>query len=963
MLLARLRVRGKLAVLIATPLVLVMVLAAVVAVGRFDRARSATNTANTVEVASRIGGIVADLQQERLFSVGYLLGVAKASDVALASAKVGDDIVDVEGDLAGNISDRTLLELSAVSKLDDVRAQVAGNRVAADVVIDRFSATITGILDSLRLASGVDASTAAGREVIALDALLRIDELNNRSAAQLVVAAGTKSTQATVAYAGSRAAVDGILSQFTNYATSEQIALYGLVGKAFNDRIGPGFAAEFAASPASTIARESASVVFPELTSFVVLGRFVETKIATDVTEAVNSRKNTDLATAYGTAGIALVIVLLIAALSVAVARSVAEPLTQLTVNADRVARLAESELERVADDESDVTEPVRLQTVHVEAEDEVGDLARAFERVQSTAARLVERQVQSRRNVAEMLGHIGRRTQNLVGRQIAVIDGLEAEETDPDRLTELYRLDHMASRLRRNAGSLVVLSGASDASGHFAPLPLADVVRLALGEIEAYTRVDVAVPDSIVLSPAVINDVVLMLAELMENATTFSPPHTRVTVEAAVGGRQLIIVDHGIGLSDERLAEENRRLAQRERLDLAPSEVLGLFVVGRLARRHGIEVVLAATPGGGVAVRVDLSEHVLDSPTEVVPVSEPRRVRATAAVAEFTAQAGRHEASLREPTVERPVVPRPYHASTLDRAIRMLESAKPWNAFEVPQPALPAAPAPPSADAPVTADGYAAEPALATPTALAPTTPIEPPPATPADEELAVAARAALDELAAADARAAAITADAGPFPAVDDEASREAEQDAGQVAREEAGTSGPHSYWDSPPVPREPIVAPEFGTFQVDLPGAGAPMPESSVSAASASSPTAPVVPEWAVPDPATADPAAPGVAGIAPQAGPPYDAADTNLANHVGPPADREAPFAHRFAGNGMPLARRVPGATTRNAHTIPAPRQSRPDLDPIEAQQLIEQFEFGVARALREVEAEPRETEEA
>ena len=219
---------------------------------------------------------------------------------------------------------------------------------------------------------------------------------------------------------------------------------------------------------------------------------------------------------------------------------------------------------------------------------------------MQTTAARLVERQVVGRRNVAQMFGHVGRRTQNLVGRQLALIDNLERRETDSDRLRELYRLDHMSSRLRRNASSLVVLSGGAGTNEHMAPLSLSDVVRLALGEIEDYTRVDVEVPEEILVVPSVVADLTLLLAELMENATSFSPPHAQVTVTAAElrGGARLAVVDHGLGLPPERLAEENARLTRRERLDLAPTEVLGLFVVGRLARRHGIEVTLDRHPG-----------------------------------------------------------------------------------------------------------------------------------------------------------------------------------------------------------------------------------------------------------------------------------------------------------------------------------------------------------------------------
>ena len=158
--------------------------------------------------------------------------------------------------------------------------------------------------------------------------------------------------------------------------------------------------------------------------------------------------------------------------LSVAVARAVARPLTHLTRSADGVAQVAEAELVKVADGEIDSAAPVRLDPVDTAAGDEVGDLARAFDRVQGTAARLVERQVVGRQNVAQMFGHVGRRTQNLVGRQLALIDRLERQEADPSRLQHLYRLDHISSRLRRSASSLVVLSGSAGADSHVAPLP-----------------------------------------------------------------------------------------------------------------------------------------------------------------------------------------------------------------------------------------------------------------------------------------------------------------------------------------------------------------------------------------------------------------------------------------------------------------------------------------------------------
>lgn len=318
--------------------------------------------------------------------------------------------------------------------------------------------------------------------------------------------------------------------------------------------------------------------------------------------------------------------------LGLAIARSIANPVRQLTQSAENVARLAEGELLRVADDDSGEADHVRLQPIEVSGRDELADFARAFGRVQETAARLVERQVASRRNVAIMFGHVGRRTQNLVGRQISLIDRLESRETEPDRLGDLYRLDHISSRLRRNASSLVVLSGSADADEYVAPMPLDEVVRLGLAEIEGYPRVDVRVPGSVQVAPALINDLALMLAELMENATGFSPPGTRVVVSTAPtsDGLRISVIDHGLGMTEERFAAENTRLTRRERLDLAPTEVLGLFVVGRLARRHQLTVMLGETPGGGVTATVDLPGRLLID-TAAVPAGRSRPVSTAA--------------------------------------------------------------------------------------------------------------------------------------------------------------------------------------------------------------------------------------------------------------------------------------------------------------------------------------------
>jgi hypothetical protein len=290
-----------------------------------------------------------------------------------------------------------------------------------------------------------------------------------------------------------------------------------------------------------------------------------------------------------------------------------------------------------------------------------------------------VERQVASRRNVALMFGHVGRRTQNLVGRQVALIDKLEHEETNPGRLRDLYRLDHVSSRLRRSASSLVVLSGATGADEHMTPAGIGDVARLAVAEIEDYTRVDVETATTLRVVPALIGDLILLIAELMENATASSPPGTRVVVSAipTPEGARLTVVDHGIGMTESRLDQENARLTSRERIDLAPTEVLGLFVVGRLARRHGLRVALSSTRGGGVTATVDIPSRLLalavppaaTGPGAAVPVQVARRIER------------RHDGA---PTGVLAIAdPKLFDIDALRRADQTMQTVRPWNAFD----------------------------------------------------------------------------------------------------------------------------------------------------------------------------------------------------------------------------------------------------------------------------------------
>ncbi|MFD0682979.1 sensor histidine kinase [Actinomadura fibrosa] len=267
-----------------------------------------------------------------------------------------------------------------------------------------------------------------------------------------------------------------------------------------------------------------------------------------------------------------------------------------------------------------------RNETVDVDAEapplrrgrtTEVARLADAFAKVQRTAVDAAVGQAELRAGVSRIFLNIARRNQSLLHRQLTMLDALESR-AEADDLEDLFRIDHLTTRMRRHAESLIILSGATPGRGWRRPVRIVDVLRAAIAEIEDYTRATVLTQSEDGLVGAAVTDVVHLLAELLENAASFSPPNTEVRVMAdRVGtGFAIEIEDRGLGVKPELLAEANRRLAEPPEFDLVDTDQLGLFVVARLAARHDIDVSLQRSPYGGVTAIV-LLPHELVVPAE----------------------------------------------------------------------------------------------------------------------------------------------------------------------------------------------------------------------------------------------------------------------------------------------------------------------------------------------------------
>ncbi|MHC3467793.1 sensor histidine kinase [Streptomyces sp. 7R007] len=249
-------------------------------------------------------------------------------------------------------------------------------------------------------------------------------------------------------------------------------------------------------------------------------------------------------------------------------------------------------------------------------AEDETGQVAEALGTVHRAALRAAVERAELASGISGVFVNLARRSQVLVHRQLSLLDSMERRSEDPNELSDLFRLDHLTTRMRRHAESLIILSGAAPGRAWRMPVSLTNVVRAAVSEVEDYARVEVRqLPEAAVVGAAVA-DLTHLLAEIVENAAQFSPPHTRVRVtgEPVGNGYAVEVEDRGLGMGKETLAEANRRIAQSEALDLFDSDRLGLFVVSRLAARHGIKVHLRTSPYGGTTAVVLLPTALLHS-------------------------------------------------------------------------------------------------------------------------------------------------------------------------------------------------------------------------------------------------------------------------------------------------------------------------------------------------------------
>ena len=349
-----------------------------------------------------------------------------------------------------------------------------------------------------------------------------------------------------------------------------------------------------------------------KLTSMQETEQFVAGNIVTRATQLQQAAQRNALT--YIIITVAVLLIVLAAALFVA--RSLVLPLRRLRAGALDIASVQLPERVRLLSENPEAAGTMEVSPINVTSQDEIGQVARAFDQVHTEAVRLAGQQALLRSSFNAMFVNLSRRSQTLIERLARMIDTLEQHEDDPERLGSLFSMDHLVTRMRRNSENLLLLAGHDNPRKWSDAIPLADVARAATSEIEQYNRVTLNMTPDISLVGQAVSDVVHLLAELIENATIFSPKETQVlltTRELTSGGVLIEITDEGIGVSESRLAEMNWRLDNPPTIDVSVSRHMGLFAVARLAERHRVRVRLRAASPQGMSALVWLPDSVVE--------------------------------------------------------------------------------------------------------------------------------------------------------------------------------------------------------------------------------------------------------------------------------------------------------------------------------------------------------------
>jgi HAMP domain-containing protein len=662
-------IRTKLIVALLGPLLLLAVLALVGIrqnLAESDRAERSTAFAR---LAAGLAPLIHQLQAERSLSISYidsgrrqwgpeLLEQRRVVDQAAATYRAEAQRLGAGDEL---LAEKIEYGLSELGRLGEQRQTIDGARIAAGGLqveprlelheeegeeelehatekghgpldtpvkaLDQYTDTVSDLLDingeiaprsnNAELLKGVAASVALARAKDFADA--------QRSLLQNVYAAGRFGQHEQAKLVTLVTAEDLYTAQFDSNATEAQHefreetvagAEVEQVDKFVEEALGSASDARLKADPQAW---------FGAMTVKLDRMREVEQRLSADVIATSSAVKQAADRRAWLYSLLLVAALVLAVVLALVTARSLIRPMRRLETAAEETAehRLP-GVVQRLQDGERVDLAAESAAPIEVRSRDEIGHLAQAFNSVHRVAVRVAGREAALRRSVGDMFLNLARRSQSLIERQLEVIDELEVSGSAAEVRTRLGELDHLATRMRRNAENLIILSGSEPARRWRGPIELTEVVQAAVEEVKEHTRVELLPLDQVQLAGHAAADVMHLLAELIENAVTFSAPGTKALVagQPLPAGYLIEIEDQGLGMSDEQLVKVNQRLVKPPDIDFALAKMLGFFVVTELASKHGVKVQLRHSWYGGITALVLVPRRLIVQPTELAPLA-----------------------------------------------------------------------------------------------------------------------------------------------------------------------------------------------------------------------------------------------------------------------------------------------------------------------------------------------------
>jgi signal transduction histidine kinase len=710
------RVPWRLIALIAIPTVVAMAFAGLRVAAAASSAANFGRSAQLAALGQQVTGLAQAMEDERDLSANFIADGRPAADRATLqrqyavtnawAQRVGAQMRGVGSAFPAQTRADAAAVVARIADLPNLRSYAMTGNAPALTVITNYTLALADLLtfdDAIAQQAGSSALVTSVRTLGSLSRMKDQESLQ-RAILEAALASGQfqPGTLDALTTAQTQQATD--LASFGTSATlAETQALNNTVAgrpidlaQAMEQRaivlgdggsplqLGPGASQQWYTDMSYTIGRM----------------RQVERQLADTIARQASALHQGAMRSLILTAAIAAAVLIIVLLATVIIARSLVRPLRQLKAGALEVAEVRLPQEVGELSTAGDADESLEVEPIGVHSTDEIGQVARAFDQVHQEAVRLAADEARLRGSVSAMFVSLSRRSGSLLERLLRLIDSLELGEQDSERLADLFRMDHLATRMRRNSENLLVLAGQEPPRRWAEPVSLADVARASVSEIEQYDRVVMDLQPGLGVTGNAVADVVHLLAEIIENATTFSQKSTHVTVSGhslRSGGVLINVIDSGMGMTEEQLAVLNWRLENPPAADVEVSRHMGLFAVAHLADRHGIRVRLRKATGAGLIAHVWLPEALISHDSKPTSWDRIRTERASAVI-EAVTRAARFP---QDPAAAVALAAAPFAAAPLAEA--PLITASPEEALGVTAPAAAPAAGAPAAGAPAT--------------------------------------------------------------------------------------------------------------------------------------------------------------------------------------------------------------------------------------------------------------------